>query len=185
MRVISGECKGRPLKPVPGQTTRPTTDKVKESIFNMIGPFFDGGLGLDLYSGSGALGIEGLSRGLDQAIFVDRDGKAIETVKFNIRQCGYEDHTEVYRTDARNALKAVVKRNLQFHLIFLDPPYFKQKLLADLEKVEEQGLLERRGFVVVEHHEHVVLPEVVGNLRLDRSENYSGKTTISIYRLHT
>ena len=68
MRVVSGKCKGHPLKAVPGNTTRPTTDKVKESIFNMIGPYFDGGIALDLFGGSGGLGIEALSRGIDKAI---------------------------------------------------------------------------------------------------------------------
>ncbi|MDG0961887.1 RsmD family RNA methyltransferase, partial [Bacillus paranthracis] len=78
MRVVSGKCKGHPLKAVPGNTTRPTTDKVKESIFNMIGPYFDGGVALDLFGGSGGLGIEAISRGIDKAIFVDRDNKAIK-----------------------------------------------------------------------------------------------------------
>ena len=72
MRVISGTCKGRQLKAVPGSRTRPTTDKVKETIFNMIGPYFNGGLGLDLFAGSGGLGIEAISRGLDKVIFVDQ-----------------------------------------------------------------------------------------------------------------
>ncbi len=77
MRVVSGSCKGKALQAVPGNSTRPTTDKVKEAMFNMIGPYFEGGIGLDLFAGSGGLGIEALSRGLDKMIFVDRDGKAI------------------------------------------------------------------------------------------------------------
>src|SRR5699024_8993031 len=86
MRVIAGSCKGRYLKPVRGTFTRPTTDKVKEALFNRIGPFFDGGWGLDLYSGSGALGIEALSRGLDRMIFVDRNPQATKTIKENVRR---------------------------------------------------------------------------------------------------
>ena len=80
MRVVSGKCKGHPLKAVPGSSTRPTTDKVKESIFNIIGPYFEGGQALDLFAGSGGLGIEALSRGMDKAIFVDREYKAVATV---------------------------------------------------------------------------------------------------------
>ena len=87
MRVVSGICKGRALKAVPGNTTRPTTDKVKEALFNMIGPYFEGGIGLDLFAGSGGLGIEALSRGLDKVIFIDRDGKAIQTIHENIKTC--------------------------------------------------------------------------------------------------
>jgi 16S rRNA (guanine966-N2)-methyltransferase len=185
MRVIAGECKGRQLKPVPGRTTRPTTDKVKESIFNMIGPFFDGGLGLDLYSGSGGLGLEGLSRGLDKVIFVDRDPKAIGRVKWNISQCGFHEKAEVYRNNAQLALKAVMKRGLQFRIIFLDPPYFKQKLTADLETIGENNLLEDRGIIVVEHHTEVTLPETAGSLQLKQEETYGGKTVVSIYGVIT
>ena len=79
MRVIAGERKGMPLKAVNGNTTRPTTDKVKESLFNILGPFFNGGVVLDLFAGSGGLGIEALSRGMDQAIFIEKDGKASKT----------------------------------------------------------------------------------------------------------
>ena len=90
MRVVSGKCKGQSLKAVPGNSTRPTTDKVKEAIFNMIGPYFEGGLGLDLFAGSGGLGIEALSRGLERVIFVDRDKSAIGTIHDNLHKCGLE-----------------------------------------------------------------------------------------------
>ena len=83
MRVVAGQAKGLPLKAVPGKTTRPTTDKVKESIFNMIGPFFDGGTAVDLFAGSGGLGIEALSRGIEHAVFTDKDKKAIDTIQAN------------------------------------------------------------------------------------------------------
>ncbi len=109
MRVVSGICKGKALKAVPGNTTRPTTDKVKEAMFNMIGPYFDGGIGLDLFAGSGGLGIEALSRGLDKMIFVDRDGKAIHTIRENIHSCGFDDQVEIYRNDAERAIKALIK----------------------------------------------------------------------------
>src|SRR4051812_46718382 len=78
MRVISGSAKGRPLKAVPGKGTRPTTDKVKEAVFSMIGPYFDGGHLLDLFAGTGGLGIEALSRGMERAVFIDRDKKSVD-----------------------------------------------------------------------------------------------------------
>ncbi|HEU5141069.1 MAG TPA: 16S rRNA (guanine(966)-N(2))-methyltransferase RsmD [Bacillales bacterium] len=181
MRVIAGACKGRPLKPVPGRSTRPTTDKVKEALFNRIGPFFEGGRGLDLYSGSGALGIEALSRGLDELIFVDRDPKAIATVKENIKHCGFSEKSEVYRNDAHRALKVIQKRDLRFSFIFLDPPYFHQKLASDLEKIDQSGMLETGGFIIVEHHESVKLDDEYGMLSLDSREIYGNKTVISVY----
>jgi 16S rRNA (guanine(966)-N(2))-methyltransferase RsmD len=182
MRVIAGISKGRPLKPVPGRSTRPTTDKVKEAVFNRIGPFFEGGRGLDLYSGSGALGIEALSRGLDEMIFVDRDPKAIEVVKENVSRCGFEKKSEIYRNDAHHALKVIEKRGLTFMLIFLDPPYFRQRLAVDLQKIDTANLLEPGGVAVVEHHESVNLADSYGKLALDRAETYGGKTVISVFQ---
>lgn len=181
MRVIAGMCKGRPLKAVPGTSTRPTTDKVKEAVFNRIGPYFDGGRALDLYSGSGGLGIEALSRGIDEAVFVDRDPKAVAVVKENVSRCGFEKETEIYRTDARHALKVIEKRGLRFSIIFLDPPYMRQKLAADLRKITESELLEPGGIVVIEHHESVDLADEYGDLVLKSSDTYGGKTVISVF----
>ncbi|WP_027408246.1 16S rRNA (guanine(966)-N(2))-methyltransferase RsmD [Anoxybacteroides tepidamans] len=180
MRVISGKCKGRPLQAVPGMSTRPTTDKVKEAIFNMVGPYFFGGMGLDLFGGSGGLGIEALSRGLDRMIFVDHDFKAVQTIRQNIKTCGLTDQAEIYRNDAERALKAIVKRKLQFRLIFLDPPYRKQKLQQLISFIDEQMLLERDGHVVAEHAHDIELPPQIGNLARVKHEIY-GITAVSIY----
>ncbi|MBS4207739.1 16S rRNA (guanine(966)-N(2))-methyltransferase RsmD [Bacillus sp. FJAT-50079] len=164
MRVISGACKGRTLKGVPGNQTRPTTDKVKETMFNVIGPYFSGGLGLDLFAGSGGLGIEALSRGLDKVIFVDRDMKAIQTIKANLQTCELVEQSEVFRNDAERALKAIIKRDMQFDYIFLDPPYFKQKLAILLQMIEEHHLLKAEGIIICEHTPDVELPDAVGKL---------------------
>ncbi|MEH7106884.1 16S rRNA (guanine(966)-N(2))-methyltransferase RsmD [Bacillus sp. JJ1764] len=181
MRVVSGICKGRPLKAVPGNTTRPTTDKVKEAVFNMIGPYFDGGIGLDLFAGSGGLGLEGLSRGLDKVIFVDREPKAIQVIHENIKSCRMEEKTEVYRNDADRALKALIKREIQFDMIFLDPPYKKQQLVSLMEKMSQQDLLKWNGLVVCEHSFDVSLPQKVGGFSQVKHENY-GIISITIYQ---
>lgn len=180
MRVISGEKKGLALKAVPGMNTRPTTDKVKEAIFNMIGPYFDGGTGLDLFAGSGGLGIEALSRGMDRVIFVDRDAKAIQTVKANIQAAGYEKQTEIYRNEAERALKAVLKRDIQFDAVFLDPPYKKQKLEAVVAFIAEHHLLAEGGFVLCEHASDVVLPDEIASFQCVRRETY-GMIGVSIF----
>lgn len=181
MRVVSGICKGRPLKAVPGTGTRPTTDKVKESIFNMIGPYFDGGLVLDLFAGSGGLGIEALSRGMDKAIFVDRDFKANQTVKANLELCKFTDLAEVYKNDSERALKALVKREMTFELIFLDPPYKKQKLVDLLEEIHNNRLLSNEGYIVCEHGHDVSLPEQIANFSVKRKEVY-GSMAVTIYQ---
>ncbi|RDU38462.1 16S rRNA (guanine(966)-N(2))-methyltransferase RsmD [Neobacillus piezotolerans] len=180
MRVVSGSCKGRPLKAVPGVSTRPTTDKVKEAIFNMIGPYFDGGAGLDLFAGSGGLGIEALSRGLDTVIFVDRDPKAILTIKENIKACSFDNRTEVYRNDAERALKALRKRDMAFDYIFLDPPYKKQQLVSLLERIFTEKRLNSGGTILCEHSKDVQMPENAGGFTKIKSEVY-GIIAISIY----
>jgi len=180
MRVVSGSCKGKGLKAVPGNSTRPTTDKVKEAMFNMIGPYFDGGIGLDLFAGSGGLGIEALSRGLDKMIFVDRDGKAIQTIRDNIHSCGFDDQVEIYRNDAERAIKALTKRDLLLDYIFLDPPYKKQQLHKLLEFFDEQNILDKEGVIVCEHGSEILLPEVVGKFVKTKYEKY-GIIAVSIY----
>lgn len=180
LRVVSGSCKGKSLKAVPGNSTRPTTDKVKEAMFNMIGPYFEGGAGLDLFAGSGGLGIEGLSRGLDKVIFVDLDGKAIQTIYENIHKCGLEDCSEVYRNDAERAIKAITKRDLVFKYIFLDPPYKKQQLEKLILLIDEHQLLGEGGAIVCEHGSEIELPKQIGRFHKKKNEKY-GIIGISIY----
>ncbi|WP_019120498.1 16S rRNA (guanine(966)-N(2))-methyltransferase RsmD [Brevibacillus massiliensis] len=180
MRVIAGDYKGRPLASVPGRGTRPTTDKVKESIFNIIGPYFDGGWALDLYAGTGGLGIEALSRGADKAIFVDADPKAVSIVKQNLAALKLEGRAEVYRIDAARALRALAKRQLVFDLVFLDPPYAKQQIALELQVLQEAGLLSSECRVVAEHDAGVILPERVGDCSVQRSASY-GDTAVTIY----
>ncbi|MFZ3588043.1 16S rRNA (guanine(966)-N(2))-methyltransferase RsmD [Bacillus sp. DJP31] len=180
MRVVSGICKGHPLKAVPGRSTRPTTDKVKESIFSMIGPYFEGGIGLDLFGGSGGLGIEALSRGMEKFIFVDVDQKAFQTIKANVEACRLTEQVEIYRNDAERAIKALIKREVEFDLIFLDPPYHNQKLKALISILDANRLVKNSGTIVVEHAAEIELPDNFGLLTRKRLENY-GITAISIY----
>ncbi|WP_078381009.1 16S rRNA (guanine(966)-N(2))-methyltransferase RsmD [Sutcliffiella halmapala] len=181
MRVVSGKLKGRQLKAVPGMNTRPTTDKVKESVFNIIGPYFDGGLALDLFGGSGSLGIEAISRGIDKVIFVDKDGKAIQTIKQNIESFALESQVEIYRNDATRALNALQKREVSFDLILLDPPYKRHQLEELLHKISDFELLAKSGLIMAEHSKEVILPEELGNFKRTRQEHY-GLTVISVYK---
>ncbi|WP_017753608.1 16S rRNA (guanine(966)-N(2))-methyltransferase RsmD [Calidifontibacillus oryziterrae] len=184
MRVIAGTCKGRPLRAVPGSNTRPTTDKIKESMFNIIGPYFDGGQGLDLFGGSGGLGIEALSRGLEKVIFVDRDKKAIEIIKHNISLCKFEEKSEIFCNDAIRALKALAKRNLTFSFIFLDPPYNLKNLEMLITFIDDKNLLTADGLIVAEHGAEFLLPKRIGSLQLKRREVYGSTTAVSIFVQH-
>ncbi|SQJ10118.1 Methyltransferase [Staphylococcus auricularis] len=119
MRVIAGIHKSKPLNSLEGRNTRPTMDKVKEGIFNSL--FDISGQGLDLFAGSGALGIEALSRGMERMIFVDQNFKAVQVIKSNLKKLEIEDQAEVYKNNAARALKALSKRDIQFDLIFFRP----------------------------------------------------------------
>lgn len=181
MRVVAGSVKGLPLKAVPGTSTRPTTDKVKESIFNMIGPFFDGGYALDLFAGSGGLGIEALSRGIDRAIFTDKDRKAIETIHANLEKTRLTGQAEVFKADAERALKAMKKNDVQARLLFLDPPYHMEKAYDLMDKAAELGIMTNDSIVVCEHDREVELKSRTKYYERFKKELY-GNTIISIYR---
>lgn len=169
------------MKAVPGNGTRPTTDKVKEALFSMIGPYFEGGNVLDLFAGTGGLGIEALSRGMDKAVFIDMDPKAIEVIKHNVQATQLTKQAEIYRTDAKRALKALAKREISFELVFLDPPYRytdADELLLDMQ---DKGLLEAGAIIVIEHDAGHAYSEQIGAYELYKHSTY-GETIIAVYR---
>ncbi len=180
VRVISGTAKGRPLKAVPGNNTRPTTDKVKEAIFSMIGPYFDGGTALDLFAGTGGLGIEAWSRGMERVIFVDREKISIDVIRHNVAAAGAEQAVEIYRNDAERALKALARRKIQFDLVFLDPPYrmsTMDELMSEMAKLE---LLAQDAVILVEHDAEISYPQELASFRQVREAKY-GDTAVTIY----
>ncbi|MFB5673534.1 16S rRNA (guanine(966)-N(2))-methyltransferase RsmD [Paenibacillus terreus] len=181
MRVVSGSAKGRPLKAVPGTGTRPTTDKVKEALFSMIGPYFDGGTALDLFAGSGGLGIEALSRGMEKAVFIDMEPKAIEVIRENLRKTGLDSQAEVFRNEAGRALKALAKRGAVFDAVFLDPPYRMKNGDELMGRMDELGLLRDEAVIVLEYESGYSYPEQFGAFSGIRKAVY-GETAVSIYR---
>ncbi|WP_058303871.1 16S rRNA (guanine(966)-N(2))-methyltransferase RsmD [Gorillibacterium timonense] len=181
MRVISGTAKGRSLKAVPGMGTRPTTDKVKEAVFSIIGPYFEGGAVLDLFAGTGGLGIEALSRGMEHGVFIDADRTSLEVVRHNLQTTRLEAQAEVYRNDAERALKALAKRERYFRLVFLDPPY-RMKTIGELMlSMHALGLLEEGATVVAEYDSGHRYEEAYGPFHEVRKAVY-GDTAVSVYR---
>lgn len=180
MRVISGQARGRTLKSVPGMGTRPTTDKVKEALFSMIGPYFDGGQALDLFAGSGGLGIEALSRGMDKAVFVDLEYKSIEVIRTNLKATGFEQQAEVYKNDAERALKALAKRGASFDLVFLDPPYRLKHGDKLMDMMDHLNLLNNGAKIVLEYESSYTYPERPGSFIELRKALY-GEIAVSIY----
>src|SRR5699024_1817508 len=150
MRIIAGTLKSRIIKPVQGKQTRPTSDKVKEAIFHKLGPFFEGGLALDLFAGSGSLGIEAISRGMDHVIFVENAHQAVRIIRDNTQKLNVESKSDIIKTDAFRALSIFSKQKKQFELILLDPPYEKISYEKVLEAIKVNDLLAPNGLVYVE-----------------------------------
>ncbi|MDF2702112.1 MAG: hypothetical protein K0S10_1056, partial [Rubrobacteraceae bacterium] len=136
MRVIAGTARGTRLAPVP-RGVRPTSDRVRESVFNALGQFFEGDV-LDLYAGTGSLGIEALSRGCDRAAFVEKDRRALATIRENLRRTRLQDRAEVVAGDVGRVLDRMLTDGRQFNLIFADPPY-------RIAATEVGGVLSRLG----------------------------------------
>lgn len=176
MRIISGQSRGRKLKTLEGMNTRPTADRVKESLFNIIGNNIVDSKVLDLFAGSGALGLEALSRGASECVFVDSSKDAINIIKENIKLCRQEVNSRVINDDYMLALKLV--SNKKFDFIFVDPPYSKGIEIKVLENVE--NILADEGIVIVETDQADILPDEVNNLIKYDARKY-GRTIISFF----
>ena len=180
MRVISGSAGGRRLKAPRGLHVRPTADRVKESLFNVLGEAWEGLRVLDLFAGSGALGIEALSRGASGAVFVDEDSRCIPVIRQNLQSCGLEDRANVIRAEALRFLSRR-KAGQGFHIIFADPPYEFGLAAACLARVDRGDWLSPCGQMIVEHSRREPMPERQGGVILADRRIY-GDTRISMYK---
>lgn len=183
MRVIAGKYKRRNLKAVPGNNTRPTTDKNKENMFNIIGPYFDGGNVLDLFAGSGGLGIEALSRGMEHLYAIDQNYQAFQTIKDNLASLKIEmPEAQVYKMSCFKALEKFNEEKITFDLVLLDPPYGKGFVPKVLHIMIENNMLNEEAIVVAEEVNDVILARQYGDLVKYKEVNY-GLTTLHIYRM--
>lgn len=176
MRVITGSARGMSLKTLEGDTTRPTSEKVKEAVFSALQFEIEGRRILDLFAGSGQLGIEALSRGAESAVFVDSDKNAIKTVKENIEKTKFTQQSAVYQSDSLGFLSMTGKI---FDIAFVDPPYGTGLLQKIIEKIPDR--IAEGGAVVCEHPSTEELPEEAGELRKQKDYKY-GKIAVTIYR---
>ncbi len=163
MRIISGEFGGRRLKAVPGQNTRPTTDKIKESLFNILGGYFDGGVMLDMYSGSGAVAIEAVSRGMERAFLFENNRLAQKTIEQNIEITKSPEQFHLKRQNVKQGLKTIASDPAfePFELVFMDPPYRLQEIVKDIEQLQELNLVSPDCVIVCEVDKEVQLPELI------------------------
>ena len=177
MKIVSGTYGGRPLKTLEGKTTRPTSDKVRGAMFNMIGPYFDGGRVLDLYAGSGGLSIEAVSRGMEQAVLVEKDRRAQAIIASNIQMTKESHKFQLLKMEAH---QAVSQLQGTFDLVFLDPPYAKEQIVADIEALAERDLLGEEVMVVCETDKTVDLPEEIACLGIWKEKIY-GISKVTVY----
>ncbi len=150
MRVIAGAARGRKLVCPSGNHTRPTTDRIKETLFNMLQNEIPDAEFLDLYSGSGGIGIEALSRGCRQCVFVDNSREAVRCIMSNLRNTGFLEQSEVLTVDVRKAVKKLEKDNWLFDVIFMDPPYHKGFEAEILSVLLHSSLVQDGTLIVVE-----------------------------------
>lgn len=177
MRVITGTARGTNLKAPPGLATRPTADKVKQALFNIIQYDISGDV-LDLFAGSGQLGIEALSRGARHCVFVDQSPEAIRVIRDNLEKTKLSDRAQIVRSDALSYLSRCKK---SFRLIFLDPPYAEKSLENAIKRISEIDILGESGIIITERPVGKDLVGDFGDLLPSKDYRY-GTTIITLFR---
>lgn len=178
MRVIGGIARGHKLETIEGLTTRPTTDRIKETLFNIIAFDLPNCRFLDLFAGSGAIGIEALSRGAQEAVFVEEVSACVEMISKNLQHTKLIDKGSILHMDVRQAIDTLSASEEVFDIIFMDPPYKLDIVTEALFAIVSKGLLRKDGLVIVEHGADSDLP-VIENLKIVKEKKY--KTTIMTF----
>ena len=181
LRIIGGTLRGKRLQSIKGNHVRPTANRLRESVFNILSPVVGGSIILDLFAGTGALGIEALSRGAKSAVFIDGLPPSVFTVKANVAACDLSDRATVIRWDIVRNLKCLYHIKPLFDLVFMDPPYHKNMVVPTLLNLAECGSLKHASLVVVEHGRHELIPSKSLYFHLSDQRNY-GKTLVSFLR---
>lgn len=181
MRIIAGKHSSRKLVTLPGTSTRPTLDKVRGAVFSSLGGFFEGGVFLDLYAGSGACGLEALSRGMDKAIFCDKSKAASAVIRKNIEALQESDNSRLLVMSDMTALKLLNEEQEQLDIVYLDPPYAKQKNEAVLQYLSDQEMMNRSGVAVIESEKADSYPQRIGRFTMYKEAEY-GITKITYYK---
>lgn len=180
LRIIAGTAGGIRIKTPDTEKTRPTLERVKESVFSMLQPYLEGAMVLDLFAGSGSLGLEALSRGAARAVFVDESKLCKAIISENIQKTRMTEKATVYQADVSKAISLLAHKGEKFDMVFMDPPYSRQFVNKILQLLEESDIIIENGVVAVEHHEDEQPPERLGRLEKVRSRRY-GDTIFSFF----
>jgi len=180
MRIITGDFKGRRLEMPEGKDIRPTTEKVKEAIFSIIAGNVPGAVCVDLFAGTGNLGLEALSRGAEKCYFADNSRESLNLIKRNIAMCKAEEWSVVIPGDFERVLTRLGERGEKIDIFFLDPPYREGLYEKCFELIREYDLLAEEGIIIAEHGEREPLPEEIEGYIVLKERNY-GSIAITIY----
>jgi len=183
LRIVGGEARGRTLVAVPGSSTRPTADRVRQSLFDLLGQRCDGLRVLDLYAGTGALSLEALSRGALQATLVEADARACAVIEKNIAALRYQDRCVLLRTEVSRALAQKPALG-PFDLVFSDPPYAQRAAQATLEALANSGLLALSGRAVLERDKREPRPLLPEGFSLQDDREYGDTSVLVVVRSH-
>ena len=182
MKVISGTLKGRNIEGYNIDGTRPTMDRVKESLFGMIQDYIKDSIVLDLFAGSGQLGIEAISNGSKLCYFIDNNNEVIKILNKNITNLKIKDNSKIILSDWKKFLNSSSEKNIKFDLIFVDPPYDYNVYEKILDKVSSLNLLNNNGLIILEHH-NLSFKDNYNNLTLYKQKKYGNKS-VNIYKMN-
>ncbi|AAM24706.1 N6-adenine-specific methylase [Caldanaerobacter subterraneus subsp. tengcongensis MB4] len=180
LRVIGGTLKGRKIKSLEGEEVRPTSDRVKEALFNILMNRIEGSVFLDLFAGTGNVGIEALSRGAEFCYFVDKSTNSVKCIRENVEGLELQPFCKIFHKDAFTALEIFHKKSVKFDIIFLDPPYYQNLAEKALRRIGSLEVLKEGGIVIAEVHKRDELKERYGKLKKVRENKY-GETILMFY----
>jgi 16S rRNA (guanine966-N2)-methyltransferase len=178
LRIIAGEFKGKKLTSVRGKTIRPTADRTRESMFNILSHRVPEAIVLDLFAGTGALGIEALSRGAESAVFVDNSRESLSVIRRNVESCALDDRASIIKWNIEKNLNCLKAVKTGFDLVFIDPPYHRNLLKPTLFNIDQSNSLKNGSCIVVEHASLEPVPTDLLAFELTDQRRY-GKTLVS------
>lgn len=179
MRVIAGKVRGLTLKTIDSDSTRPTRDMVREALFSILARDIPDSYFLDLFAGSGAIGIEALSRGAAFGMFVDLNPKCTHIIKENLEKAKFLDSSEVYTTDYKKAIQKLSEN--MFDIIYIDPPYNREMGIDAINRLSEKNVLKDGGIIILETDTNEVVPDEIGRYEKFNYKRY-GRNILSLFR---
>ena len=180
MRIIAGEAKNKKIKSRKGMNTRPTLGSVKESLFSIIAAYVPESRFLDLFSGTGNIALEALSRGAKKAVMIEQEQEALKIIIENINSLGYEDRCRAYKNDVVRAVEILGRKEEKFDIIFMDPPYKQELCTKVMKAIEKSGILAENGLIICEHHIFEELADEMGSFKEADYRKY-GKKAMTFY----